>query len=109
MNHLCMENNTGEESNGEAAVRGEPSQGARLSDSKRKEIGTEPGEVMPKKEALDDNMRNDLRTPAGRIEKNDGQPDETSIRKKELANANTTIDDNMSNDFCTPALTVRID
>ena len=54
-------------------------------------------------------MRNDFRTPAGRIEKDDGQPDESTIRKKELTNANTTIDDNMSNDSCIPTLTVRID
>ena len=54
-------------------------------------------------------MGNELRTPADRIEKDNGQSDETMIRKKELANANTTIDNNMSNDSCTPALTVRID
>ena len=53
-------------------------------------------------------MGNELRTPADGIEKDDGQSDETMIRRKELANANTTIDNDMSNDSCTPALTVRI-
>ena len=49
MNHLCMENDTGEESNGGTAVGGGPSQDTRLSDSNRKKIETEPGEITPKK------------------------------------------------------------
>ena len=54
-------------------------------------------------------MRNELRTPTNRIEKDDGQSDETMIRRKQLANANMTFDNDISNDSCTPALTVRMD
>ena len=36
MNHLCKENDTGEEGNIEAAFKDNPRQGARLSDSEMK-------------------------------------------------------------------------
>ena len=60
-------------------------------------------------EALDDNMSNDLRTPAGRIRKDNEQQDETMKRKEELADPNMTVDDKMSYDPCTSAVTVRKD
>ena len=77
MNHLCKEDDTGEESNIGAAFREYQGKGARLNDSEMKKIETKPRDAIPEKEALDDNMSNDLRTPAGRIRKNDEQPDET--------------------------------
>ena len=58
-----------------------------------------------KEEALNSNMRNEIRNPTDRIEKDGGQPDATTIWKKESANTNTIFDSNMSNDSCTTALT----
>ena len=67
MNHLCKENDTDKEGNIGAAFKGDPRQGARLSDSERKEIEAKPRDTFPKKEVLDDNMSNDPRTSAGTI------------------------------------------
>ena len=58
VNHLCKENDTGKESNIGSVVKTEPRQGARLSDSEGKKIGTKPRDAIPEEEALDDNMSN---------------------------------------------------
>ena len=78
VNHLCKEDDTGKESNILSVVKTEPRQGTRLSDSEGKKIGTKLRDAMPEKEALEDNMNNDLRTPAGRIRKDNEQQDETA-------------------------------
>ena len=69
MNHLCKEDDTGEESNIGTASGDDPRQGARLSDSERKKIEAKPRDAFPKNEMLDDNMSIDPRTPAGTIRK----------------------------------------
>ena len=73
VNHLCKENDTGKESNIGSVVKTEPRQGARLSDSEGKKTGMKPRDAIPEEEALDDNMSNDLCTPAGRIRKDNEQ------------------------------------
>ena len=103
MNHLCKENDTGKEGNIGAAFKDDPRQGARLSDSKRKEIEAKPRDTSPKKGVLDDNMSNDPRTPADTIRKDGKQPDKVIDRK------NGVGDDNMSNGPRTPANAIRKD
>ena len=58
MNHLCMEDNTSEEGSGGAATKGDPNQSAWLNDPEI--IGTDPGKVTQKEDALMNNMRNGL-------------------------------------------------
>ena len=90
-------------------VKDDPRLGARLKDSERKETKSGPSDTSPTKKVTGDNVSNDLRTPAGRIRKDNEQQDKTIKRKKELADPNMTVDDKMSYDPCTSAVTVSKD
>ena len=67
MNHLCMESNTNKEGNGGTAIKWNPSQRAWLNEQTRKKLGAEPGKVIKRREALNGNMKNELRTDIDRI------------------------------------------
>ena len=92
-----------------SSVIDDPRQGGRLKYSERKETESGISDTSPTKEVTGNNVSSNIRTPAGRIRKDNEQQNETIKRKKELADPIMTVDDKMSYDPRNSAVTIRTD
>ena len=87
----------------------DPRQGGRLKYSERKETESGISETSPTKEVTGNNVSSNIRTPAGRIRKDNEQQDEPNKQKEEIADPNMTVEDEKSYDCCNSAIIVSKD
>ena len=79
---------------GTTCVIDDPRRGARLKNTESKEIKTGPSNTSPTRKATNDNMSDDLHTPAGR--EADVKRDNTMSQEMGPADPDITVNDKMS-------------